>query len=88
MEKFIAYLQQFGQLRQRDIEVIQTKGESLQLQKNECFSEPGMIPKQIGFVIEGVMRGFYLEEEGSEVTRCFIQEKVWWSTISILKLIR
>tara|TARA_Y100001933_G_C18711853_1_gene443621 strand:- start:59 stop:625 length:567 start_codon:yes stop_codon:yes gene_type:complete len=75
MEEFIAYLQQFGQLRQRDIEIIQAKGESLKLQKNECFSEPGMIPKQIGFVVEGVMRGFYLEEEGSEVTRCFIQEK-------------
>jgi len=47
----------------------------LELEKDAYFSEAGKIPKWIGFILEGVIRGCYYNNKGEEITRCFIGEK-------------
>lgn len=74
MEKFIQYILQFGNLNQQKINFIANKADQIELKKDACFSESGKIPKQVGFVLEGVMRGYYYNNKGQEVTRCFIME--------------
>ncbi|WP_100342826.1 Crp/Fnr family transcriptional regulator [Mucilaginibacter auburnensis] len=74
MEKLIEYILQFGSLNKQQLELIKQKGRLLHLKKDEYFSEAGKIPKQVGFVIEGVIRGCYYNNKGEEITRCFITE--------------
>ncbi|PJJ79321.1 CRP-like cAMP-binding protein [Mucilaginibacter auburnensis] len=74
VEKLIEYILQFGSLNKQQLELIKQKGRLLHLKKDEYFSEAGKIPKQVGFVIEGVIRGCYYNNKGEEITRCFITE--------------
>lgn len=74
MEEMIEYILQFGNLNKQQIDLIISKGEVLQLKKEDYFSEAGKIPKQVGFVVEGVIRGCYYSNKGEEITRCFISE--------------
>jgi hypothetical protein len=46
----------------------------LELRKEDYFSEAGKIPKQVGFVVKGVVRGCYYNSPGGEISRCFISE--------------
>jgi CRP-like cAMP-binding protein len=74
MKEFIKYILQFGNLNKQQIDLILSKGEELHLQKDEYFSEAGSTPRQVGFVVEGVIRGCYYNNKGEEITRCFISE--------------
>ncbi|WHF51968.1 Crp/Fnr family transcriptional regulator [Chryseobacterium gotjawalense] len=74
MEEMIAYFLKFGTLTKQQIELIVSKGQILELKKEDYFSEAGKIPRQVGFVIEGVIRGCYYNNKGEEITRCFINE--------------
>ncbi|WP_205514001.1 Crp/Fnr family transcriptional regulator [Longitalea arenae] len=74
MDQLIDYILQFGNLNKQQIDlVIKSAGEK-ELRKDEYFSEAGKIPKQVGFIVKGVMRGCYYNREGEEITRCFIAE--------------
>lgn len=74
MEELIEYILQFGNLNKQQIDLITSKATALELHKNEYFSEAGKIPRQVGFVMEGVLRGCYYNNKGEEITRCFIPE--------------
>ncbi len=74
MKELIAYILQFGNLNQQQIDLITKKVTGITLSKNEYFSEAGKIPGQVGFVVEGVIRGCYYNNKGDEITRCFISE--------------
>ena len=74
MEELIEYILQFGNLNKQQIELVISKGQILQLKKEDYFSEAGKIPKQVGFIVEGVIRGCYYNNKGEEITRCFISE--------------
>ncbi|RZJ73003.1 Crp/Fnr family transcriptional regulator [Flavobacterium sp.] len=74
MEKFIAFVLQFGNLNKLQLDLIIAKSEQIQLKKDNYFSQAGQIPKQVGFVVKGVMRGCYYDKHGQEITRCFIPE--------------
>ncbi|TDS12265.1 Crp/Fnr family transcriptional regulator [Sphingobacterium paludis] len=74
MEKFIEYILQFGNLNKQQIELITSKGTELKLGKDEYYWEAGKIVKQIGFLIEGVIRVSYYNNTGEEITRYFIDE--------------
>ena len=74
MKELIEYILQFGNLNKQQIDLVEKKTTELELQKNEYFSEAGKIPKQVGFVVEGVIRGYYYNNKGEEITRCFISE--------------
>ncbi|SHM86855.1 cAMP-binding domain of CRP or a regulatory subunit of cAMP-dependent protein kinases [Chitinophaga jiangningensis] len=74
MEEFISYIMHFGNPDKQAIDIIASKATELTLRKGEHFSEAGRIPKQVGFVVEGVIRGYYYDDKGDEITRCFISE--------------
>lgn len=74
MNAFIEYCLQFGHLNPQQIALIESKMRELKLPKDHYFSEAGRIPAQVGFVVEGVMRGCYYNNQGDEITRCFIPE--------------
>jgi len=44
------------------------------LHKHAYFSEAEKIPRQIGFILNGVIRVFYCNDKGEEITRFFISE--------------
>lgn len=74
MEELVQYILKFGNLNQQQIQLIVSKGTSFTLSKGNYFSEAGKIPKQVGFIVEGVIRGCYYNNRGEEITRCFIGE--------------
>lgn len=74
MEELIEYILQFGNLNEQQIELIRKKATETKLRKNEYFSEAGKIPKQIGFVVKGIIRICYYNNNGEEITKYFIDE--------------
>ncbi|MFB9864824.1 Crp/Fnr family transcriptional regulator [Rufibacter immobilis] len=74
MKELIEYILQFGNLNGQQINLIQKKATEIQLHKDSYFSEAGKTPSQVGFIIEGVIRGCYYNNKGEEITRCFVSE--------------
>jgi CRP-like cAMP-binding protein len=74
MEKLMNYILQFGSLNKQQIAFIEQKAKKISLQKDDYFSEAGKNPRQVGFIVEGVIRGCYYNNKGEEITRCFITE--------------
>ncbi|MFD2287906.1 cyclic nucleotide-binding domain-containing protein [Pedobacter petrophilus] len=74
MKALISYILQFKPLNQPEIDLITSKALAVTLKKNDYFSEAGKIPNQVGFVVDGVIRGCYYHNKGEEITRCFISE--------------
>lgn len=74
MKELIEYFLQFGNLNKQQIDFITSKATELKLRKNEYFSEAGKIPKQVGFVVKGVIRICCYDNKGKEITKYFIDE--------------
>jgi CRP-like cAMP-binding protein len=74
MEKFIDYVLQFGNLNKQQIDLILRKAKALELHKDEYYWEAGKSVKQVGFLTDGVIRVFYYNNKGEEITRYFIDE--------------
>lgn len=74
MEELIQYILKFGSLNKQQIELIVNKGKILRINKDKYFSEAGKVPKQVGFIVDGVIRGCYYNNKGEEITRCFVME--------------
>ncbi|UZR96444.1 Crp/Fnr family transcriptional regulator [Chondrinema litorale] len=76
MKEFIDHVLQFGNLNQQQIDFITSKANKISLQKDEFFWEAGKAIKQVGFVKDGVLRVYYYNKEGDEITRYFIEENL------------
>jgi len=74
MKAFIDYILQFGNLNQQQTDLIISKAKILELHKEQYFSEAGKIPRQVGFLLEGVVRFCYYNNRGQEITHHFIEE--------------
>lgn len=74
MKELNEYMLQFGNLNSRQLALVEKKSMPVELQKEDYFSEAGKIPGQVGFILEGVIRGCYYNNKGEEITRCFINE--------------
>jgi len=74
MEEFINYILKFGNLNKQQTDFIMSKANTLELHKDEYFSEAGKIPRQVGFILEGVIRFCYYNNKGEEITHSFIEE--------------
>ena len=75
MKELIEYILQFGSLNQQQIDLILRKATTLELRKDDYFSEAGKISRQVGFVIEGITRVCYYNNKGEEITKYFIDEQ-------------
>lgn len=74
MDEFLAYLLQFGSLNQQQQALIAGRGADLSLRKDDYLLEAGQVARQVGFVLEGVIRISYYDNQGHEITRNFIEE--------------
>lgn len=74
MDKFIEYILQFGNLNKQQMDLIKSKATEIDLNRNDFYWEAGKMVKQIGFITEGVLRVYYYNNKGEEITRYFIDE--------------
>ena len=74
MKEFIEYILQFGNLNQQQIDLITNKATELELRKDDYYWEAGKTVKQVGFLTDGVLRVYYYNNKGEEITRYFIDE--------------
>lgn len=72
MKEWITYMMQFGNLTVQQAALVESRMTEVRLQKNAYFSEPGKIPRQVGFILDGVIRSCYVNSQGEEITRCFV----------------
>lgn len=75
MKEFIEYILQFGNLNKQQIGLISNRGKEIQLGKDEYFAEAGKVLKQVGFIVNGILRICYYNNKGQEITKIFIEEK-------------
>lgn len=75
MDTFIEYILQFGNLNKQQMDLIKSKATEIELRKDEFYWEAGKAVKQIGFLTDGVLRVYYYNNTGEEITRYFIDEK-------------
>lgn len=74
MNEYINFITTFGDLNSQDLAVIQSVLVEKKINKGEYFSEAGQVPKEIGFILKGVIRGVFMNERGEDISRCFITE--------------
>ncbi|MGV3766012.1 MAG: Crp/Fnr family transcriptional regulator [Chitinophagaceae bacterium] len=74
MDTFIGYILQFGNLNNQQIDLIKSRATEIALRKDEFYWEAGKTVKQIGFLTDGVLRVYYYNNKGEEITRYFIDE--------------
>lgn len=65
------YLESFGILTTDEIDAFQNLVTPKQLKKGEYFIQEGKISKEVSFVHSGLLRSFYYNSIGEEVTYCF-----------------
>lgn len=75
MKEFIEYLLQFGNLNKHQIDFITSKGIEVRLGKDDYFAEAGKVLKQVGFILDGILRICYYNNKGEEITKIFLEEK-------------
>lgn len=74
MDEFFTYALQFGSLNQRQLDLIASKAVPFSLAKDAYFLEAGHASRRVGFLLEGVLRICYYDNQGAEITRNFIDE--------------
>lgn len=74
MNEFIAYILQFGNLNQQQINFISKKAKVSELRKDDYFAEARKVLRQVGFLIDGVIRICYYNNKGEEITTYFVDE--------------
>jgi CRP-like cAMP-binding protein len=69
MERSIGYIPQFGSLNPQQIDLVIKKTKELEISKDGYFSEAGKIARQVGFIVEGVVRVCHYNNKGGEITK-------------------
>ncbi|MDB5283646.1 MAG: cyclic nucleotide-binding protein [Bacteroidota bacterium] len=74
MENLIQYLLQFAHLNQQQIDLVKSKGTFREIKMDKYFQEAGKIPREVGFLTDGIVRICYYNNKGDEITKYFIDE--------------
>jgi CRP-like cAMP-binding protein len=75
MKEFINYLLTFGDLNEQQISLISENTLETQLKKDDYFAEAGKVVRQTGFITEGILRNYYYNHKGEEITKYFVEER-------------
>lgn len=73
MDLLRSYLDRYISLSDEQFELLCSQVKVMELSKGDYFLREGNVCRNIGFVVEGVLRTLYFDREG-EVTRYFIPE--------------
>ncbi|MBL4559379.1 MAG: Crp/Fnr family transcriptional regulator [Labilibaculum sp.] len=74
MKELIEHILQFGNLNKQQIELILNKATETELRKDDYFAEAGSTFNQVVFILEGILRIYYYNKKGDEITKYFIDE--------------
>lgn len=74
MESFFSFIQRFGVVPPHDASVLRKYAKRCCLRSGEFFLQPGQVCHRVGFILEGVMRVYVVNEEGKDITRGFPAE--------------
>lgn len=74
MKEFLEFILQFGNLNKQQVDLIAGKAKEIELQKDDYYWEAGKIVRHIGFITSGVLRVYYYNNKGDEITRYFVDE--------------
>lgn len=74
MKELVNYILQFGNLNQQQIDLILSKAQEREIKKEAYFSEAGKVSTEVGFVLDGILRVCYYNNQGEEITKYFIDE--------------
>jgi CRP-like cAMP-binding protein len=79
MKELIEYILQFGHLNKQQIELITSKTTEKELRKDDYFVEAGKNFNQVVFILDGILRIYYYNKKGDEITKYFIEENQLFS---------
>jgi CRP-like cAMP-binding protein len=82
MEQLINYLMLFGNLNRQQIEFIESKAVFKEIKKDEYYHQAGKIPREIIFLLEGIMRISYYNNKGEDITKYFMEDKKFIADIN------
>lgn len=65
------YTDVFGVTDQELLEELVSRTRKTHLRKGECIVRIGEVQKDVYFLVSGVARGYFLDDNGTEITDCF-----------------
>jgi CRP-like cAMP-binding protein len=71
MSQFYTYINNISSINEDALKELQKCFKPLQLRKNDFFVQEGEYAQQIGFLNKGIMRAFFLNQEGKEYNKQF-----------------
>lgn len=71
MKEFKHYIDQISTIGEEAFDELQKTFKLVELRKNDFFVHEGEYAQQIGFLKKGIMRAFFLSEEGKEYSKQF-----------------
>ena len=71
MQELLTYINKISPIEDNTSKELQKSFNSLLLKKNEFFVREGEYAQQIGFLKKGIVRAFFLNQEGKEYTKQF-----------------
>jgi len=71
MQEFKKYVSEISKISEAAFTELQNRFEPIQLKKNEYFAKENVAARYIGFLKKGIVRAFFLNEEGKEYNKQF-----------------
>ena len=74
MNELETFLLQFGNLNSKQLDLVKSKTNPLELKKDAYFIEAGQLFDQVAFILHGILRICYYNNKGEEITKYFLHE--------------
>ncbi|MCA6361650.1 MAG: Crp/Fnr family transcriptional regulator [Bacteroidetes bacterium] len=72
LQRLSTYLHTFGFLTETDVREMLAFASFRKLERNDFFIREGEVNKEVGFVLSGIFRSFYVSPPGDEITYCIL----------------
>ena len=74
MDSFKEYLRTIVSISDRELAETVSHFKVLILKKGDCFVKQDDVCRQIGFINQGTLKTYYINDKGEEITSCFCAE--------------
>lgn len=74
LNKLVDKMSFANEIPEEELKKVHKQTKTLRIKKDEYFLRAGDIPKQIGYIKSGLMRLYYIDYNGNEVTKHFCLE--------------
>jgi len=74
MESLINYLLQFGKLDAKQIEFLKSQAVIRLYKKDDRSNQLGQASEEVAFLIKGILRIYYINDQNEEITKFFFAE--------------